>query len=195
MPDQTVKFDDEDVPDREVRAEVEKANVPTRRDKAALSMALAGASNAEIAEQLDYASPAHARAAWEGLLAKSYDHEKDTAAFRSMQSARLNRMLKTLSGIAFQNTIETNERDEDGQKIKVVNPRQLDALRLFGNTVESLSKLHGVEAPKVLAMVTPDAKQFQHVVQAVAESIKTGVAVEGDIFDEDIIDAEVVEDE
>lgn len=205
MPDQTVNFDDERpdeereiVPTDEERSAVRKS--PERAAKAALAMILQGASNAEVAELLGYDTPGQARAAWEDLLARSYEHEGDPTAFRKMQSARLNRQLKTVSSIAFKDTIQVPDpdgnRDNDGRirMITVQNPRQMEALKEFRSSVESLSKLHGLEAPRVLAMLTPDAKQFEMVVGTVAGAIKSGGAVEGNIFGEDIVDAEVVDD-
>lgn len=204
MPDQTVRFDDErddeGAPPSDVQVRA-ATGAPVRSAKAALAMRLQGASNAEIAEMLDYDSPGTARAAWEGILAKSYDDETDPVAFRKLQSARMNRQLKTISSIAFKDTVEIPDpdgsRDQNGnlRMVKVQNPRQMEALKEFRNGVESLSRLHGVEAPKVMALMTPDAKELELVVSKVAGAIKSGAAVEGNIFgDEDVEDAEIVDE-
>lgn len=206
MPDQTVKFDDErdDEPREAVPTDDERAlarKMPDRAAKAALALVLQGASNAEAAEICGYDSPGQCRAAWEDLLGRSFEHEADPTAFRRMQSARLNRQLKTVSSIAFASTVTVPDPDgsrtPDGKirTVEVANPRQMEALKEFRATVDSLSKLHGLEAPKVLAMVTPDAKQFDMVVSTVAGAIRSGGAVEGNIFgDEDVVDAEVVDE-
>lgn len=207
MPDQTVRFDDERPDETEqppTDVEVRGATgASVRSAKAALALALQGASNAEIAELLHYDSPGTARAAWEGLLAKSYDHETDPIAFRKLQSARMNRQLKTVSSIAFKDTVKVPDpdgaRDAQGniRMVEVQNPRQMEALKEFRNGVESLSRLHGVEAPKVMALMTPDAKELELVVSKVAGAIKSGAAVEGNIFGndpDDIQDAEIVDE-
>jgi hypothetical protein len=203
MPDQTVVFDDERPDDERPPTDVEvrqASGATVRSAKAALALRLQGASNAEIAEVLGYDTPGTAKAAWEGILAKSYDDETDPVAFRKLQSARMNRQLKSVSSIAFKETIQIPDpdggRDADGnlRMVTVPNPRQMDALKEFRNGVESLSRLHGVEAPKVMALVTPEAKELEMVVSKVVAAAKSGGAVEGDIFGEDIIDAEVVDE-
>lgn len=205
MPGQTVVFDDDgDEPDAsEVPTDAEvavAAKSPQRTARAALNMATAGASNAEIAELLGYDSPATARAAWEGQLAVAYEHETDYEAFRRMQSARLNRGLKTIAARAFAPTIKVPDPKRRGEMMEVANDDQLSWLREWRANVESLSRLHGLEAAKVMAIVTPDAKQLELVVSTVANAINRGEELEGDIFgdreddgSEDIEDAEIVE--
>lgn len=205
MADQTVVFGDdgEDLDRDEVPTEVEMAiaaRSPQRTARAALNMATAGATNAEIAELLHYDSPATARAAWEGELAAAYEHETDYDAFRRMQSARMNRGLKTIAVRAFSPTLKVPDPKRPGKTMEVPNDDQLSWLREWRSYVESLSRLHGLEAAKVMAIVTPDAKQLELVVSTVANAINKGEEIEGDIFgereddgSEDIEDAEIVE--
>jgi hypothetical protein len=172
--------------------------VPTSRRasprsvQAAVSLKIAGASYQEIAETLNYVSPATARAAVEQGLADAYE-AKDTASLRRITSARL----EALWRLAWKNAeIEEVEvwrgSGEDTYPVMVRNPEQAAYIRLGMDIAGRYAKLHGLDAPTQLS-ISPGAVELEETVTLLVAAAKRGTPAEADIFaEEEIVDADVV---
>ena len=101
-------------------AEVE--SLGPRKAMAALKMALHGATDAEIAHQLNYRTAAAAHLAWERALARSSIPLGSLEAARNKSLAQLNEMLASLAYRALNDEIEIPDANDPwAKKIMGVN--------------------------------------------------------------------------
>lgn len=153
--------------------------------RAAVALRLSGASYPEIAMTLDYTTPTAARIAVEGMLAAAYDEETDYKSLRNVASARLEKLMKSLAGKAF------NPKDPD----------HLAYARQFLSVADRHIKLHGIDAPQMVSVINPSAEEFERVVGALAQKALADQPQEADIGvleqieDADIVDWEDSDDE
>lgn len=188
---------DQEVPTQKEEALAKRAGMTTAR--AAAGMRILGAPYADIATTLEYASPGVAKAAVIQFLAETYDDIEDASSLRNLTNARFERMLQLAMGKAMSPTKKVkvfNEKRGVTEEHEVTNDEQLPWFRAASEVMSKLAKLHGLDAPQVLTVHTPDAKEFDRVVQAIASSAREGRPVEADVFSEDyVIDAEEVDED
>jgi hypothetical protein len=184
-------FEDENrPPTRSESREVERRNIKSRDTaKAAAQLALSGYQDWEIAELLEYSSPGTARAAYERVWAEAGDLEADIPAMRNRVSHQYDAVLKSLSGKAL-NTRIRRKNPETGAMETVENKDHLAYAAAFVRVLDRKAVLHGLNAPQVLQISDPDAKQFNDVIAMVLRKEGLEAAEEGDIWD-----AEIVEDD
>lgn len=164
---------------------------PQRTVQAAVKLRTRGASYPEIAELLGYSSPASARVAVEEALATMYAGEQDFKALRAMTSLRYEGLIKSLARKASSDTLEI---EEDGKKKRVANEEHLAYVREMRSVLDSFSRLHGINAPQVSMLITPEAAQFDQAVRTLVEGHRAiADSPEADIFADDIEDADVVD--
>lgn len=169
-----------------------KKQVALRTVRAAVNMKIAGASYAEIAEVLEYTSPAAARMAVEQGLADAYE-PKDTASLRRITNARLEGLFQ----MSWRNASETRPaRDDFGDVIPGTverNPEQLPWIRQAADIVSRISKLHGLDAPTQI-QVSPGALELEDTVSRLVAHAQRSLPREADIFAaEEVIDVAEVE--
>ncbi len=164
------------------RKEVERRDV---RSKSAAQMAtnlhLAGFNWAEIAERCEYSSARVARAAVEKVLANVYG-DVDRVAARNTMTAQLDGVLKSLAPRALHS--KTRSVDErTGEVVVRDNEWHLPYAGAFVKVLEQKAKLLGLNAPQVVALVDPEAEQFQDVLRIMASEDGLAVGEDVDIFD------------
>jgi len=142
-----------------------KEGKPPTRALANVEMRVLGFSFQQIADKLLYASPGAAYNAFMAAVAAVHNPE-DTTSMRQKQSARLELLFKSVIGKA----------------IDQKSPDQLAYNKRATEIIAEISKLHGVNAPQVVAVVNPDARKFDEVVQRLKEIEAGEVEPEGDIF-------------
>ena len=151
-------------PTRAEKRAVEQMSESTAR--AALNLRIAGAEYIEIARVLDYVSPRSARLAVERILASAYDAETDYKSLRQLESARLEALMKSLSKKAFDAS----------------SPDHLAYNRQFASVLDRHIRLHGLDAPQVIAHINPAAEQFDMVVRALTDRELSKAPQEADIM-------------
>lgn len=165
-----------------------------RRMRSALAMKLAGARDDEIADILNYASPAAARAGWETAMASTFDPNTDLKALRQVAVMRLEAGMKALAPTALNaNLIEERpdpNKPGEKMKVKVVNENLAAHSQVFLRYVDRLIRLQGLDAPQVVSLITPDVAELENFVATVLAQSGQKQLEEGDIFD-----AEIVEDD
>jgi hypothetical protein len=180
------RADDLDSP--KMRAAVERLN--QNSINAAVSLKIKGASYAEIAEVLEYESPAYARAAVERALAQTHDDE-DKSALRNLSTARLEKLAQALAPTAMNPTVRIKSgRNDEGEEVyaEVANPELLPASRQYLAVLDRMIKLHGLDAPTQLQFVDPKTEEFARVVEMVARATGEQIPIEGDIEDAEIVE-------
>lgn len=149
--------------DDEARAVAKK---PIRSSRAAVAMKVSGASYQDIADVLEYVSPAAARMAVEKALAESVDADTDYRSLRAVASMQLDGLLKSVFP-------------------KARNPKDADHaayVRMALSIVDRKIKLHGIDAPQMITIIDPGAEEFERVIAMAALRMGPQVAPEGDIF-------------
>lgn len=157
-------FDDQ-LPTHSEVAEVERED-PDRRALAAVIMRRRGFSYDAIATDLQYASPRVARQAVVTAIAKSGTDE-DVKTLRALESMRLDRLLSSVWS----------------QAIDTSNSEQLAYNRRASDLIEQIAKLHGLNAPTVLAVVNPDADRFNAIVTEIHKAQSGDLNEEGDVLE------------
>lgn len=147
--------------------------------RAALSLWTAGANYADIAAQFNFRTPALAQMAIERALAESVDDTTDRTKLRRRMSLTLDRLLRSVMPKA----------------INPDNEEQLPAVRVALTIVERYSRLNGLDAPTQIEINGPDSEQFQMFVQAAARGMGLDIPEEADIFSDEYVYAEVVDDD
>lgn len=148
--------------------------VPKNRAAAALTLRIDGAGWGDIAEVLDFGSPAEARAAVERALASEQNAPEKVEQIRFIESRRIDRIITSLSRRA------TNPKDPD----------HLAYARTLLAAIKQQSDLQGATAPqKVDITYNPSAQQLEAWVTAVT------AAKHRDVIEGDIIDVEYTEGE
>lgn len=164
-----------------------KVSSTTRtRSKAAASMAIAGATDKEIAEQLNFVSPTAARRAWEAEIAGAYDPTTDYEAMRRLTSARYEALLKSLAPKALNAKLRVRDLDSDDENatILVANEEHLNYASQYRATLDRIATLHGLNAPQVIKMQSPSQQEFERTVAALVQASGESDDGEGDIFTE-----------
>lgn len=155
-----------------------------RQAEAAIRLRLAGANYSEIADMLEFPTPALARAAIERHLAESVT-EDDREQARYMEGQRLLRVMRSLYPRA---TLSEGTRDEEG------NPQEplydhLGYAKVYLSYVDRRIKLYGLDAPTELTVAySPRAEELQRAVQETLEELRGKFPEEADIMDADIIE-------
>jgi hypothetical protein len=137
-----------------------------RSAKAAVAMKIAGASYADIAQVLDYVNATSARMAVEQALAEAADDTSDYKALRALESLRLDGLLKA----AYPKAIDKN------------SPDQIAFMQKSLQIIDRQIKLHGVDAPQVISLVTPTTEEFDQAVQLLVAAKGDQENPEADIF-------------
>lgn len=163
------------------------ARVPQKartRAKAAAAMAIAGATDKEIADQLHFVSPDAARTAWEREIAGAYDPTSDYEAMRRLSSARYEALLKSLAPKALNAKIRVPDPDDptSGKTILVANDEHLPYSREYRATLDRIATLHGLNAPQVIKLQSPSQQEFEKLVATMSAQAGLAEDGEGDIF-------------
>jgi hypothetical protein len=177
------------IPPEEQEVEVVQTQVrqaTQTRTKAAVSMRIAGASYAEIAEVLEFDTAATARGVVERGIAGTYDDPENIEAMRGMARARLETLLRSIAPKALS---DKKRVTRNGKTETVENPEHLAYAREFRATVDRLVALDGLAAPQVHRFETPAVDQFNEVLREVIAQRNAIAAPEADIFDaEEVVD-------
>lgn len=147
---------------------------PTR-SAAAVALKLAGASYTDIATALHYEDAYRARTAVERSLAASAE-PTDVSSLRVVHVRRFERLLRSM----WDKAINPN------------HPDQLAYVRTSAVILDRLAKLSGLDAPTQVTMsVTPEFAEMQRWINAVAEKSGAPLAIEGEILDVEVIEADI----
>lgn len=149
------------------------------RVRSALALWTIGATYGDIAAQFGFRSPSVAQMAIERALSESVDDTQDRTKLRRRMSLTLDRLLRSVMPKA----------------IDVNNPEQLPAVRVALTVVERYARLNGLDAPVQLDVHMADDDKFNQLVEFAARGMGMPIPVEADIFSEEYVDAEVVEDD
>jgi hypothetical protein len=147
--------------------------------RAVLTLWTSGANYAEIATALGMRSPAVVQIAIERALAEIVDDTTDRPMQRRKMSLILERLMKATMTKA----------------VNPENPEQLQAVRTITALVERYSRLNNLDAPQEITVHMPGAAEFSTFIEAAARGLGMEVPVEADIFSEEYMDADIVEDE
>lgn len=151
------------------------SGVPETRKKAVVRLKLAGATFQQIAEVEGFASAHIARKVMEEALAATVDELKDVPYLRALHTARLERLLTATSARAMDNK----------------DAEQLAFTRTSLSLIDRLIKLQGADAPQRLEVYTPGQQAREEWLRRAVAAVSPGDLEE----EEDIIDAEVVDDD
>lgn len=138
-----------------------------------------GVTFSDIARQLQLPSPQIAQIAVERGLAEVVDDKSDRDRLRQRVSATLDRFLRSIMAKA-----------TDPQ-----HPEHLAAIRAGLSITERFTALHGLNAAVEVNVNMPETEQFNRFIAAAAAGMGHEVPQEADIFSDEYVDAEVVEDD
>jgi hypothetical protein len=158
--------------------EREATSARTRKARAGIQLALAGATWDEIAESLGYPTARMARVAIEKALEHELDTTQDRDYLRRFASMRLDRLLRAVWP-------------------KAIDPDHPDQLAFHARAESILgkySKLHGLDAPTEITVYNPAEAEMMNWVQQM-QSLGKPPVVEYDILASKVEDAEVIEAE
>lgn len=147
---------------------------PGRRANAAVALRLSGASFAEIAVALEYASAREARHAVEAALAENHTDDMTRQQMRAEATGRLERMLRGV----WQKATSPDDAEH------------LPAVKVAVSVIDRMIRLHGLDAPSEVVVHAPTAREID---EWVAKVTSTGVDDLRALEDPTIIDAEVIE--
>jgi hypothetical protein len=138
-----------------------------KRLKSALALKMAGASFDEIAEALDYDTPAAAKEAYLTALASTLPEADDFQRQRDLQRARFEKLVSA----HWTQALDRN------------NPDQVFHSKRVSDLLGQLGKLDGLDAP-MRVQHAPDIAEFERIAQKITETIRDneGLAEEGDPF-------------
>lgn len=172
------------------RAEVKKSL--KRRVRAALAMMLAGARDDEIADVLNYSSPAAARAAWQEAMANIVDPKMDLRSAREVAKARLMGGMKALAPRALNEFVYEDRDDPNNpgktKRVKVRNEELPAYSQIYLRYLDRMIRLEGLDAPQVMTLITPAAVDFENFVAKVLAESGVKQIEEGDIWDAEVVD-------
>lgn len=134
------------------------------RQEAAVALRIAGATYADIARMLDYASPSLARQAVERCLATTVGTES-REQLRFIEARRLERLLRSLWHKA------TDEKNEE----------HLAAVRTAIAVIDRHARLYGLDAPQEMVVYTPAATELEAWVSKMAKQVRGELPQEADI--------------
>lgn len=158
---------------------------PTRKAIAAAKMRVSGASPAEIADILGYATPAHAQAAIDAALAGIADPDMDFKALRRLRNAQLEAGLKAFAPRALHGTVLVPDPKDSTKTVRVQNEEQVSHGTMYLRFLDRLIRLQGLDAPQVMALVSPKSVEFEEVVGLLVAATRGEAASEADIFSDD----------
>lgn len=147
--------------------------------RAVLTLWTSGANLGEIAAALAIRSPAAVQVAIERALSEMVDDNTDRPRQRRKMSLVLDRLMKGVMPKA----------------VNPENPEQLQAVRTMIALVERYSRLNNLDAPQEITVHMPGQQEFATFIEAAARGLGMPVPVEADIFAEEYMDAEVVEED
>lgn len=147
----------------------------SQRARAAANLKVEGLSFAEIADILEFKTPADAKKAVEGVLAAIHG-DNDYETLKLIAAARGEERYRNAARMANAMFFET----EDGERIP--NTEQLRWEQQAGTALMNWATIVGAKAPAKLE-ITPGDEEVQRLVQMIAE--RAG--------HEEIVDAEVIE--
>lgn len=117
-----------------------------RTAMAALALRLAGAGYDEVADALALPSVANAREQVEqALSARAWDDASGRARMRTEQTARLERLLRSVWGKA------TNPE----------HPEHLPGIKVARELIDRLIRLHGLDAPTEIVVHNPTSSEIE----------------------------------
>jgi hypothetical protein len=144
---------------------------PARKGDAAVSLRVAGASYAEIAEVLGYQTEARAISAVENALAGALNAE-DRNHQRAIAGQRIERLIRSVWAKA----------------VDPAQPEHLPAVRTAKDLIDRYAKLYGLDAPSEIIVSTPTTSALESWVQQLTQ-------IQAPQVEEfDVLEAEVVED-
>lgn len=157
-----------------------EAELRRTRAQASLALRIRGASFEDIAETQEYRSAAEARGAVEQLLASMAEADGSAAwqTQRQLHQLRLEGLLKSVYERAIDDTDDLH---------LAYNKRAVEVL-------DRITKLQGFDMPQRSIVYTPEAGEFDLVVQSVLASSKVSQSVEGDIFELEELPEIVIEE-
>jgi hypothetical protein len=155
-------LDPDDDPSK-VNKDLEKKD-RTSRQEAAVALRIAGATYADIARMLEYASPSLARQAVERSLATTVGHESRDQ-LRFIEARRLERLLRSLWHKA------TDEKNDE----------HLAAVRTAIAVIDRHARLYGLDAPQEMVVYTPAATELEAWVSKMAKQVRGELPQETDI--------------
>lgn len=168
-------FDSIDVADPDQRKALNEVDKSSTKAEAAVTMAMYGASDSDIAKTLHYSSPYRARMAVERALAGAEHTLDDQEKVRKLIGKRLNRLLAA----------------HMGQALDVNNPNQLAHSARALAIVDRQAKLYGVDAPTQIQVSMADSEIQEFIEAMLPATMQDKLAIEADILDAEIIgDAE-----
>lgn len=153
-----------------VRARDRKAN-------AAIEMKIEGYTWQEIAEALGYPTARHALVATEKALEKRVDENLDKKQLRQMADQRLGKLFRSISS-------KVNDPD---------HPEHLAAVAKSRDLLNDWVKLHGAAAPAEVTIYNPSEAEIDTLVSQFTATQVPQVE-EDDIFSDEPVDGELVED-
>lgn len=148
------------------------SQVPARNKekRAALTLRLAGASYAEIADAVGYASAADARNAVVAELASYEATDDERKQLRREEAARVERLMRSVWGKA----TDPN------------NPEHLSAVKIALQLVERHGRIYGVDMPQEVVIYNPTASEIDEWVATI---------IQQDESQHQVIEAAVIVDE
>lgn len=145
---------------------IEAASKNPTEVRAGMALWLAGATYAEVAEQMGYRSAAQARAIIERALADTVDDTEDRSRLRQKVSLQLDRLMRSVIVKALDPT----------------QPEQLAYVRAVVGIIDRKTQLHGLNAPIQAIVANPSGDELERWLATLAEANGVSVPVEGDPF-------------
>lgn len=146
------------------------------RAEAALAMRLAGASNADIAKELDFATPNDARQAYERALARAAKDYGDKERLRTV----LNKQMERLMLVCYRRALNPN------------SPDQVTWARTFLAFADRTSKMNGLEQQNTNVIITPAYEEIVTWARKMHEEVSGHpIEIEADILSDEIVEAEL----
>lgn len=143
----------------------------TNKSQSALLLSLVGASWTEIARQVGYPTPHHARLAVEAALAEAVGPE-DREKMRELNNRRYNRLLQSVMS-------------------KAVDPKDPQHLAYNARAlaiIDRISVLHGLNAPQQVQITPTDQYLYEYLQKMLPEAQRDRDAGEADILEEAEVD-------
>lgn len=175
--------------ENDLGSELEAVETPQkalRKAVAAAKLRVNGATPAEIADLLGYTTASAAQNAIDRALASTSDPEVDFKSLRRLRNAQLEAGLKSLAPRAWHNTVLVPDpKNPDGPNIRVKNDEQIEYAGMALRYLDRLIKLQGLDAPQVMALISPKSAEFEHIVSQLVDASRDSGAGEADIWEED----------
>lgn len=168
----------------------EATRTPKARARAAANARIYGAPWDWIADTFEYQTPASARVAVEAVLSEMNTATDYTAA-RNLARAQLTKLQRKAMSKAMADTIKV---ESEKGVLTLPNEDQLRWLSAAIGVTDRLIRLDGLDAPQRVELRVPEAAEFDQVVRQLVITQGGELAIEGDPFAEDVVDAEIVEE-